>query len=264
MTDEEWDEYKRNLAMRPGYSEEVPELHHIVMDGTKKLWKKARSLSSSSSASTSSSTSASGSKSGAYPDRGRSPTQTPQQDTNDRIIRVSSLDTGISQNAPLQPSSNLDRPGIQRTPSGGRTRLGLISRMKGQRLPESVILDDASDVTSDIGSILEVDEEGSISSGLGSEPIPEEMEVDEDEGEEARALAREEEEEEMKAIPAYLQQDLDVERLHYIHDHSGRSTPRAQRPAVSALTSSALSERLNNLQLAENSGAQSQELGRAI
>lgn len=191
--------------------DQPPELHHLLRDGTKKLWKKARSLSSSSNASSSNST---GSSSPAPPLQGS-----------------------------LVTSSDTDLPAVVqrgRSASAGTGSLGASARSRSTSvgasaaspaftpatIPEDVIKEDEGSsqwAGSEIGSIKEeeetdIDPDDASASGSGSGFATSSNRDFEDDEEDDGAET---------PLPEYLRKDLGAERAHFMHEHD-RTHPLVQ------------------------------------
>lgn len=170
MNDEEWERYKQDMAAK-NRADDVPELHTLVMKGGKKLWNKARSLSSSSSTSSLSATSDAPEPS---PTRGRTgsttslTSNTSESALVDQNRRASTSSLGLGGSPQMGGGT-----GLKRANSGSRTRMGIMARLKGQKekVPEDVVMDDASEMASEIGTIPEdeAEEDHAIGDSAGRE-----------------------------------------------------------------------------------------------
>lgn len=218
MTDAEWAEYQARVRRQAS----PPELHTLIGAGTKKLWKKARSLSGSSS----SAGSDKGDEAAAATTAGKGKQQQPASTSTSQL--------------PPSPQKTLAVPA---SPSFRRP-IGLGDRP----IPESAVAESIPEEDEEYqnGIDEEDDEEdgassGSGSLGVGASGLLLDSGGDSDD-EQGRARSRSfastsdastaSEEEEMAPLPEFLKRDLAAERSHYAHhvpesgSSSGRATPR--------------------------------------
>ncbi|KAJ9102491.1 hypothetical protein QFC21_002891 [Naganishia friedmannii] len=219
MTDEEWEYYKKEKTDTGQNVINPPEIHHLVRDSGKKLWQKARSLSSTSSKSSPSPTA-------------RARTLDPQAD-----------DASTTSSERFSPPDSLDDQSgdLNLAASHSRGRPGLFGRSRSSSSsPHSEIPEYAVDESSEIGSIAEEDEEAVEDEDEKHRILPLQNRYLDTDGYKPRAEStstmsdgrssagessynsneEEDEDEPPVNLPAYLQKDIGAERRHYMHEHA--------------------------------------------
>lgn len=228
MTDAEWAEYQARVQRAAS----PPELHTLIGAGTKKLWKKARSLSGSSSS--------------AGSDKGEEAAASGEGKPKGKSATSSSKSAAAG--PPPAPSSS-SSSAIPASPGSFKRPVGLA--LSDRPIPENAVAESIPEEDEEYQNGIDEEEEeddedggssgsGSLGVGAGGLLLESGGDTDDEAGgrDRSRSFASTSdasttsEEEEMAPLPEFLKRDLAAERSHYVHHvpesgtSSGRATPR--------------------------------------